>query len=483
MRELSRRQGARERLIDFTCYTKPNYRVATHNQLIASKLEAVERGEISRLLVMCPPRHGKSTLVSRHFPAWYMGRHPDRDIISASYGAELAADFGRDVRNIIASPEYKRLFPGVRLAGDSQSKERWHISGGGGYVAAGVGTSITGRGAHVFVIDDPVKDRASAESELQRETVWDWYRSVAYTRLAPGGAIILTLTRWHEDDLAGRLIAQEAEGGDQWTKAILPAIDADGYALWEESYPRSALDQIRATIGEYEWSALYEQRPRPIGGSFFSESSLLVNVGDSESGPTYEPYEPQYPVDCVFCTIDSAVKTGKEHDGLGIVYWALSANKQNDFPLVIIDWDYKQVEGAMLESWLPTVFPYLETLAEKYRARLGSKGAFIEDKASGMILLQQGNNRGWPVNEIPSKLSSVGKSERAINVSGYVHAGEVKFSRAAYDRVTTYKGATKNHLLSQILGFRAGTHDMAADDLLDCFCYGISLSLGNREGF
>jgi hypothetical protein len=210
---------------------------------MAERLEAVERGEIKRLMIFSPPRHGKSELVSRRFPAWYLGRNPDRQVISASYGADLAADFGRDVRNIVASPEFTVLFGGVGLAEDSGAKHRWHTNRGGSYVAAGVGTAITGRGADILNIDDPTKDREAAESVLVREATWGWYTSTAYTRLMPGGAVILTMTRWHQDDLAGRLLAEQESGGDRWEILSLPALDDDGSALWPERYDVDALQR------------------------------------------------------------------------------------------------------------------------------------------------------------------------------------------------------------------------------------------------
>ena len=188
--ELLSRRNARKSLIDFTKYTLPQYIEATHHTLIAQKLEAVERGEIDRLMINMPPRHGKSELASRRFPAWFLGRHPTKSIIAASYNSDLASDFGRQVRNIVGSGEYKPLFA-TALAEDSRAANRWNTSQGGSYVAAGVGTAITGRGADVFLIDDPIKDRQEADSEAQRQTVWDWYTSTAYTRLAPGGRIIV----------------------------------------------------------------------------------------------------------------------------------------------------------------------------------------------------------------------------------------------------------------------------------------------------
>jgi hypothetical protein len=457
--------------------------VAPFHQRVAEKLEAVERGEIKRLLIMAPPRHGKSELASRRFPAYYLGKHPDRDVISASCDQDLATDFSRDVREILRSQEYRNVFGAVGLAQDSQAVNRWHVSGRdeagrlvrGGYVSAGVGTTIIGRGAHLFNIDDPHKSRAEAESEQNRKTTWDWYKSTAYSRLEKDAAIVLTLTRWHEEDLAGMILQQEAEeGGERWEKLVLPAVDGEGNVLWEEKYPRAVLDQIRRVMGEYDWNALYMQRPRPPGGSFFNEVDLLV-----DGQPIVYPYRPDF----VLAIIDTALKTGKEHDGLAVTYFAAVRHGQCAYPLYVLDWDYKQIAGALLEDWLPTVFVRLEELSKQCEARLGSVGAYVEDKVSGTVLLQQGERHGWPVAAIESGLTAMGKSERAINVSPYCTAGQVKFTELAYDKTVTYKGATKNHLLTQVLSFRAGTQETAADDLLDTFTYGCALVLGNRLGF
>lgn len=257
---------AAENLIAFTEYTNDSYISASHHKLIADKLEAVDRGEIDRLAIFMPPRHGKSELASRRFPAWYLGRNPDRQIIAASYNSDLASDFGREVRNIVASPEYGAVFK-TRLREDSRAAERWNTEQGGAYVAAGVGTAVTGRGAHILLIDDPLKDREEADSELRRQRVWEWYTSTAYTRLMPGGAVILIQTRWHEDDLAGRLLNQTS--GDKWEVLDLPALDEAGNALWPEWYNAESLGRIRQAIGPREWSALYQQRPAPDDGDFF----------------------------------------------------------------------------------------------------------------------------------------------------------------------------------------------------------------------
>jgi hypothetical protein len=260
---------ARRSLLRFTEYTNQLYQRAQHHEQIAAKLEAVERGEIDRLMIFMPPRHGKSELASKRFPAWCLGRKPERQIIAASYNSDLANDFGRNVRNLVAEPEFQHVFPAVSLAPDSQAANRMNTNHGGAYVAAGVGTAVTGRGAHIALIDDPFKDREEADSERRRELVWDWYRSTLYTRLMPGGAIVLIQTRWHEDDLAGRLLEQER---DQWEVLELPALNAHGEALWPEWYDVPALQRIRDTIGPREWSALYQQRPQPDEGTFFQRA-------------------------------------------------------------------------------------------------------------------------------------------------------------------------------------------------------------------
>ena len=279
LRELSllQRLEARDSMLDFVMETMPEYSVASHHRLIVERLEAVERGDIRRLMLFMPPRHGKSELASKRFPAWFLGRNPERQIISASYNSELAGDFGRAVRNIIAEDTYQDIFPDVSLAQDSQSASRWHTNQGGSYIAAGVGSAITGRGAHLGIIDDPIKDRMEAGSELMRDRIWDWYTSVFYTRLMPGASVIIILTRWHDDDLAGRLLEDMKVGGDAWDVLSLPALAgvddamgrAPGDALWPEWYDHDRLEQVRSVIGPRDWSSLYQQVPQAEEGSFF----------------------------------------------------------------------------------------------------------------------------------------------------------------------------------------------------------------------
>src|SRR5580704_6040548 len=203
--------------VDLACYAValwPGFEVARHHQTIIEKLEAVERGEITRLMIFMPPRHGKSLLTTQLFPAWYLGRHPDRGVITASYSQDLADDFGRRVRNFLDEPLHRATFPKCKLSEDSRAANRFGTTAGGTYFSVGVGAAITGRGAHAIFIDDPIKGAEEARSETVRRSLKEWYSSVARTRLQPGGAIVIIQTRWHEDDLAGWLLNEH--GGEGW---------------------------------------------------------------------------------------------------------------------------------------------------------------------------------------------------------------------------------------------------------------------------
>lgn len=328
--ELARRALAKRQLMPFTWYTDRTYRIAPVHQLIAEYLEQVERfivtggtEGIGRLMIFMPPRHGKSRIVSQSFPAWFLGRNPDRRVILASYTAALASSFGRQVRDILEDTPFQNVFGAksgaenpVRINRDSRAVDSWNLDSPyrGGMKAVGVGGSLTGFGADLMVIDDPVKDRADAESEARRDALWNWYTSTAYTRLERGGAIVLMHTRWHSDDLAGRLLKLMATqpDADQWTVLNLPAIaedwatgvdvaDADralrdgwymcpdalnrkpGEPLWGAKFNRELLDNIHANIGGYEFDALYQQRPRPVDGALIK--AYQINIVDIDDVP------------------------------------------------------------------------------------------------------------------------------------------------------------------------------------------------------
>jgi predicted phage terminase large subunit-like protein len=272
-RELLRRTDAANNLIAFTEYTFPRYRTAEHHRIISEQLERVERGEIDRLMLLVPPRHGKSELASKRLPAWFLGRQPHKQFLSVSATEGLASDFGREVRNIISSPEYQAVFD-TRLAEDSQAKGKWHTSEGGIYYALGIGGSVLGRGGDTILIDDPYSSMQDALSELTRKNVWDWYTGTAYNRLMPGGSIVVINHRMHEDDLCGRLLAQQAAGGDKWEVVELPAINESGEALWPAAYPIASLERIKRNSQPRFWSALYQQRPAPEDGDYFKAEWL-----------------------------------------------------------------------------------------------------------------------------------------------------------------------------------------------------------------
>jgi hypothetical protein len=276
------------------------------------------------------------------------------------------------------------------------------------------------------------------------------------------------------------------------------------YELYLSAQEQLGLLGDASPWGVYEWESKEILDPEEIeaarkdlhplvfeqeyGGKFVDFSGVAILdtdkllVADPATGKRVPVPMPER-VDAVFAVIDTAVKTGKDNDGTAVIYFAVSRN--TGFPLVILDWDTKQIEGALLETWLPTVFSNLEQYARLTKARSGSLGAMIEDKTTGSVLIQQSARRGWPGRAIPETLTALGKDERAISVSGYVYQEKSKITQLAYDKVVMYKGAMRNHLLRQIQDFRIGDKDAAtrADDLLDCFTYGVALALGNAEGF
>lgn len=261
-----RRRLARRTTQSFIEYVQPNWHAGKIHKAICEQLDRVVAKQVDRLMLLCPPQHGKSEASSRRFPAYVLGRDPTADVISASATAELAEGFGRDVRNTVASPEYANVFPETRLAEDSQAKGRWNTQQGGSYYAVGVGGHLFGRGG-MAIIDDPVGSWTEAQSELIREKVWDWYRGTLYNRVRPGQPIILIQHRTAEDDLAGRLIEAQKSGGDKWEIVELPADLND--PPWVERYDRAALERIKANTDPRQWSALYMQNPTPEEGTFF----------------------------------------------------------------------------------------------------------------------------------------------------------------------------------------------------------------------
>lgn len=225
---------------------------------------------LCRLAVFMPPRHGKSELISKHLPAWYLGTHPNKHVILVSHTQRLASDFGGRARNLLV--EHGRKHYGVEVSSSTSARDNWQIEGhGGGLVAAGIGGPITGKGADLFIVDDPVKNAQEASSPITQDAHWQWWQSTASTRMEPGCGVVLMQTRWHRNELVGRILA---ESGDEWEIISLPAIAGEddpwrqpGEALWPERWPIEKLEAIKATKTPYWWQAMYQQAPPQYGES------------------------------------------------------------------------------------------------------------------------------------------------------------------------------------------------------------------------
>lgn len=368
-----------------------------------------------------------SELASRRFPGWYLGRNPIKQIIAASYNSDLADDFGREVRNIVASEEHQKLFD-TPLSEDSKSAGRWHVTKGGVYVAAGVGTAVTGRGADIFLIDDPFKDREEADSEIRRQRVWDWYTSTAYTRLMPGGAIIVINTRWHDDDLSGRLLEQMAAGADQWDVLSLPAINDDGAALWPEWYPVSRLREIQKVLPARDWNSLYQQNPIPDDGDFFKSDWF----GEYEELPKRLNF---------YGASDYAVTDGSgdytEHGVIGV---------DGNMNVYIVDWWRKQ---AASNVWIEKQCDL--TSQWKPLCWFGEAGPIRRSVEPFLLKRMEERNAYCRIEWLTS---IVDKASRARGFQAIASMGKVFLPRVA-----TWKG----DLLNQLLRFPAGKYDDAVD--------------------
>lgn len=413
---------------DLACYTMANYpafQLPPFLELVVARLEAVERGEIRRLIISMPPRHGKSLLASTFFPAWYLGRNPDRYVIAASYGAELAEDFGRRIRNTVQSPLHRAIFPESRLAEGSAAAHRFDLTRGGAYYAVGRGGSMTGRGAHLLSLDDPLKDAEEANSPTIRRNLQLWFATTAYTRLMPGGAVVLTQTRWHEDDLAGWLLREYAAEG--WEVLSLPAIAeehdltgrAEGEALWPERFSNEALQSIKRQLGSAAFASLYQQRPAPIEGRVFRR----------EWWRRYTAAPAPSELLRIVMSVDTAFKAGQE----------------NDYTAVTI-WGETDTEYCLLHAWRERVeFPELKRKIIEFARAWSPYAVLIEDKGSGQSLLQElDRDTNLPLH--PVKVTS-DKMSRAVGVTAIIEAGKVLLPVSAgwlddfFEEVSTFPGS------------------------------------------
>lgn len=386
-----------------------------------------------------PPRHGKSLTVSETFPAWFLGKFPQKSVIATSYGAELALEFGRKVRNNVACPMHRRIFPDSKISPDSAAANRFALTARGNYRAVGAGGSLTGKGAHLLVIDDPIKEPSEAFSAVQRGNLQLWYTSVAYSRLEPDAAVVLVLTRWHQDDLAGWLLREHAAEG--WQVVSFPALAnegdllgrAEGEALWPERYNREYLLGVRAQQGSTLFTSQYQQEPTLAEGAIFKRS--WWHYYTAEMVPKR--------FSRVILSLDTAQKTGAQNDySAGVV---IGATGNSYF---VLDLWRERVE-------YPDLKKRVVGLCAKWRPSL----VLIEDKASGISLIQTlKKETGLPIKGIPVDRDKI---SRASGVTGHIESGLVYLPKDA-DWLDDF--------LDELSGFPASAHD----DITDAFVHGLN---------
>lgn len=436
---------ARKGLSYFTLHTKPDYLLGWVHKEICDELDRflqdVADKKSPRLIITMPPRSGKSELVSRRFPAFALGRNPELQIIATSYSSDLSQRFNRDVQRVIDDEKYFDLFPNTRLSNsrvrtDSRgsyirTSDLFEIVGhAGAYRSCGVGGGITGQGADILIIDDPIKDRAQAGSKTIRDSIWDWYTSTAYTRLSPGGGVIVMATRWHTDDLIGRLIQRMGEG-DTFRIVNYPAIAEHdelhrkaGEALHPERYPLSTLLQIQKTIGSRDWEALYQQHPVPDGGALFKLEWFRRWTATS--------LPPEF--DHTLMSWDMTFKDSKNSDYVVGQVWGKKGPNFYLLDQVRGQWDFvktKEMVRVLAHKW-PRVVRKL-----------------VEDKANGSAVISELKST---VSGFVPITPTESKEARASSVTPYFEAGNVFIPE---DSAAPWVP----HYVSELLEFPAGSHD------------------------
>jgi predicted phage terminase large subunit-like protein len=422
----------------------------TQTLIVAGELPPDAQGP--RVAIEMPPRHGKSELISRYTPPWFLGTNPDLRVMLASYGAALAHEWGRKCRDIVE--ELGEPLYGVRLNRDSAAADRWDLAGRrGGMVTAGIGGALTGKGGHLIIVDDPVKDQEEANSEVYRQRAKDWWASTLRTRLMPGGGIVVLQTRWHEDDLLGWLLEQARTGdGEQWDELKLPAIateDGDalgrrvGEALWPQMYPLGALRSTEKALGSYWFAALYQQQPMPAGGGVFKRADfryfredalhyLLARDGGEEVVGKDHVYR--------FMTVDPALSEKETADFTVLAHWGVTPTMD----LLLLD-----VERVRFEQ------PDVKGLVKNTRRAWGVHDVRVEAVAHGTALLQDLVRDGEPVMALEADRDKV---TRALGAVPRYEAHAV-FHREGAPWLVDFE--------RELLSFPGG----ANDDQVDAFSY------------
>ena len=440
---------ARNNLLSFISVTYKDYKIGWVHQEICETLDNFLKdlieGKRPRLIITMPPRSGKSEIVSRRFPAYFLGKYPDLSIISVSYSASLAEDFSRDVQRIIDSDDYKKIFPDTKLS-DKKDKNYKRTSDffeivdhKGVYCSAGVGGSITGKGCDILIIDDPIKNRQEANSETVRKKIYDWYSSTAYTRLSPIGGVIMMCTRWHLDDLIGKVLSDKNQ--KPFHVISYPAIAEhdephrkQGEALHPERFSLEILNEIKSTLSTADWLSLYQQKPVPEGGAIFETSKLRYY--DESSDPKR--------FDQVVGSWDMTFKENKTSD---FVVGQLWGRKGADFYLL------DMVRDRM--DFVKTLKVFIN-FANKHK---NCNCWLVEDKANGTAIISTLKKHISGIIPITPKES---KQERAYAITPYLDAGNIFFPKN--------QNFTKD-LEEEMLQFPAGAHDDTVDSMTQALNY------------
>ena len=456
-RELYRRDAS-ARFCSFLDYTTPTYDRQWFHTLIANKCQALIEGTLptNRLMVFTAPQNGKSEIVSRKFPAWVLGHHPRAKIVGVSYSADLAEKFSLSIKRTIESDEYAKAFPDTRLAhgrrdGQWKNNDDYFdiVDYGGFYKAVGVGGSLTGTPADLGIIDDPIKDAMQAYSETYRRRVWDWYTDVFLTRLHNESKQILIMTRWHEDDLAGRLLKDEPE---KWTVLKLPALREDldnpddpreiGEALWEERHSKARLLEVEQRSPR-TFAALYQQRPTIIGGNIIKRDWFKhISQVEFERMRNHEPY--------IFF-LDTAYTDNSNNDPTGIIATCKIGN------------DLYITHGVKVLMRFPDLLRFIPQYVREH-GYTNHSTIRIEPKANGISVVDQiKDTTGLNVTYTPAPKDS--KETRLNASSPSVECG----------KVVLVNGAWNEDFIDEVCGFPAKPHD----EFVDVLCYAIDYHLTN----